>query len=259
VAVEDVKRLLDRASKRDLVKLDNKIESLRVNSPAAPPRGMVLNDAPTPVDPVIYIRGNPGRPGKQVSRHFLQAVGTLGGTRFKKGSGRLELAENIASPQNPLTARVIVNRVWMHHFGAGIVRTASDFGVRGTPPSHPELLDYLADRFVSSHWSVKAMHRLIMLSSTYRQSTELNPISLASDPENRLLWRMNRRRPARPLAGRPGKSRRRHAAAQPVPDVGAHGGKNGGLRPVVRRAQLQRRDRTAERVNSRTTGVIPDE
>jgi hypothetical protein len=88
----------------------------------------------------------------------------------------------------------MVNRIWQHHFGFGLVRTSANFGAMGERPSHPELLDYLAERFVSSHWSVKAMHRLIMLSSTYRQSTELKPISLASDPENRLLWRMNRRR-----------------------------------------------------------------
>ena len=133
----------------------NKIEALRINSPAAPPRGMVLNDSPTPVEPVIFIRGNPGRPGKQVSRHFLQAIGEFGAKPFRKGSGRLELAQDIANPQNPLTARVIVNRVWMHHFGAGIVRTASDFGIRGTPPSHPELLDYLASHFMQDGWSLK--------------------------------------------------------------------------------------------------------
>ena len=191
VAVEDVKRLLDRASKKELVRLDNKIESLRANSPAVPPRGMVLWDAPTPVEPVIYIRGNPGRPGKQVSRHFLQAVGDLGGKRFKKGSGRLELAEDIASPQNPLTARVIVNRVWMHHFGTGIVRTASDFGVRGTPPSHPELLDYLASRFMHEGWSLKKLHRQILLSAVYQQASVLRQDQQEKDPENKLLWRMN--------------------------------------------------------------------
>jgi Protein of unknown function (DUF1553)/Protein of unknown function (DUF1549)/Planctomycete cytochrome C len=191
VAVEDVKRLLDRAAKKELVRLDNKIETLRANSPAAPPRGMVMNDSPAPVEPVVYIRGNPGRPGKRVSRHFLQAVGDLGGTRFKKGSGRLELAQDIASPQNPLTARVIVNRVWMHHFGAGIVRTASDFGIRGTPPSHPELLDYLASRFMQEGWSLKRLHRQILLSAVYQQASVLRPDQQEKDPENKFVWRMN--------------------------------------------------------------------
>ena len=178
--------------RNELTKLQNKIEALRANSPAAPPRGMVLNDSPTPVEPVVFIRGNPGRPGKQVSRHFLQAVGDFGARRvFKKGSGRLELAQDIASPQNPLTARVIVNRVWMHHFGAGIVRTASDFGIRGTPPSHPELLDYLASHFMQEGWSLKKLHRQILLSAVYQQASVLRPDQEEKDPENKLLWRMN--------------------------------------------------------------------
>jgi hypothetical protein len=152
---------------------------------------MVLNDLPQPVEPVVYIRGNPGRPGNQVRRHFLQAVGSLGAKPFAQGSGRLELAQAIASPQNPLTARVIVNRVWMHHFGAGIVRSASDFGVRGTPPSHPELLDYLASQFMKEGWSLKKLHRQILLSAVYQQASVLRPDQQEKDPENRLLWRKN--------------------------------------------------------------------
>ena len=96
--------MLDLIDRQQLARLQNKVEALRINSPAAPPRGMVLNDSPIPVEPVIFIRGNPGRPGKQVSRHFLQAVGDFGVRPFRKGSGRLELAQDIASPQNPLTA-----------------------------------------------------------------------------------------------------------------------------------------------------------
>ncbi len=156
-----------------------------------PARGMVLNDLPTPVEPVVYVRGNPGRPGRQVSRHFLQAVGNFGAKPFTHGSGRLELAQDIASPRNPLTARVIVNRVWMHHFGAGIVRTASDFGIRGTPPSHPELLDYLASRFMREGWSLKKLHRQILLSAVYQQASVLRPDQERKDPENKFLWRMN--------------------------------------------------------------------
>ena len=90
---------------------------------------------------------------------------------FQKGSGRLELAQAIVNPSNPLTARVIVNRVWMHHFGFGLVRTPSDFGFRGDPPTHPELLDYLAVQFVESGWSLKKLHRLIMNSAAYRQAS----------------------------------------------------------------------------------------
>ncbi len=191
VAVEDVKRLLDRAGRQSLTKLENKIEALRANSPAAPPRGMVLNDAPTPTEPVVFIRGNPGRPGKRVARRFLHALDETRAKPFLKGSGRLELAEAIANPQNPLTARVIVNRIWMHHFGAGIVRTTSDFGIRGTSPSHPELLDYLASHFMQEGWSIKKLHRQILLSAVYQQSSVLRPDQEERDPENKLLWRKN--------------------------------------------------------------------
>jgi len=191
VGVDDVKRLIDRAARQQLTKLENKIESLRANSPAAPPRGMVLNDSPTPVEPVVYIRGNPGRPGTKVTRHFLQAIADADAKPFKKGSGRLELAQAIASPRNPLTARVIVNRVWMHHFGAGIVRSPSDFGIRGTPRSHPELLDYLASRFMQEGWSLKKLHRQILLSAVYQQASVLRTDQQLKDPENKLLWRMN--------------------------------------------------------------------
>ena len=113
---------------------------------------------------------------------------------FTNGSGRLDLAKAIADPKNPLTARVFVNRVWMHHFGKGLVGTPSDFGVRCDPPTHPELLDYLADRFVKDGWSVKKLHRLILLSDTYRQRSDDRPECVKVDPENRLLWKFNRQR-----------------------------------------------------------------
>jgi hypothetical protein len=104
------------------------------------------------------------------------------------------LARWIAAPDNVLTARVMVNRVWQYHFGAGIVRTASNFGTKGEPPSHPELLDWLARRFVDNGWSVKALHREMMLSAAYRQASEADPATQKADPDNRLFGRMNRRR-----------------------------------------------------------------
>src|SRR6185369_14311152 len=113
---------------------------------------------------------------------------------FTDGSGRLELARKIASPDNPLTARVMVNRIWQHHFGAGLVRTPSDFGTRGEPPTHPELLDYLAVRFMQSGWSLKTLHRMILTSAAYRQSSGDSEAGRKLDPENLLLWRMNRHR-----------------------------------------------------------------
>ena len=110
---------------------------------------------------------------------------------FEKGSGRLELAEAIADARNPLTARVMVNRIWQRHFGAGIVRTPSDFGRMGDRPSNPELLDYLATRFIESGWSIKALHREIMLSATYQLSADQSEKNMRIDPENRMLWRAN--------------------------------------------------------------------
>ena len=113
---------------------------------------------------------------------------------FREGSGRLELARAIASKDNPLTARVMVNRAWLHHFGRALVTTPSDFGLRSDPPSHPELLDYLAAYFVGNGWSVKKLHRLIVLSAAYRQASADRPDCRRVDPENALLWRMSRRR-----------------------------------------------------------------
>jgi hypothetical protein len=110
------------------------------------------------------------------------------------GSGRLELARAIVRPDNPLTARVLVNRVWQHYFGAGLVRTASDFGLRSEAPSHPELLDYLARYFMDHGWSLRQLHRLILLSRTYQQRSDDRPECVALDADNRLLWKMPRRR-----------------------------------------------------------------
>src|SRR5207248_9206922 len=142
----------------------------------------------------VHIRGSADNLGDEVPRHFLTVLAKADPKPFKIGSGRLELAEAIASPENPLTARVMANRIWLHHFGQGLVRTPSNFGQLGDRPSHPELLDYLASRLVSSHWSIKALHREIMLSNTYAMSSEFSAENVAKDPENRLLWRFNRRR-----------------------------------------------------------------
>src|SRR5947209_9462384 len=105
----------------------------------------------------------------------------------------MELARWIASKENPLTARVMVNRLWQHHFGTGLVATSDNFGLRGEAPSHPELLDWLAAHFVAGGWSVKSTHRLLLLSSAYRMSGRLDERALLVDPDNRLLWRMSRR------------------------------------------------------------------
>jgi hypothetical protein len=160
----------------------------------AAPRAMAVEDVPSPAAGHVFVRGNPNNPGALAPPRFLSCLGGGDDKIFHNGSGRLELAQAIIDPANPVTARVIVNRVWMHHYGFGIVRTPSDFGLRGDPPTHPELLDYLAVKFVESGWSLKKLHRLIMTSATYRQASADNEAGRKLDPENQLLWRMNRRR-----------------------------------------------------------------
>jgi hypothetical protein len=174
------------------------LDRMAVTSTGAPPRAMVLNDMPVPQDPCIFTRGNPSQRGRNVPRQFLAVLSPAERTPFARGGGRLDLADAIASADNPLTARVIVNRVWMHHLGEPLVSTPSDFGTRSTPPVQAELLDHLATQFIRDGWSLKRLHRRIMLSAVYQQSSS-PPADAAEtargiDPDNRLLWRANRRR-----------------------------------------------------------------
>jgi len=147
----------------------------------------------TPTDLNIFVRGNVQNKGPQAQRHFLRVLCEGEPQPFVSGSGRRELAEAIASPENPLTSRVIVNRLWGLYFGRPLAATASNFGAMGDKPSHPELLDDLALRFLEANWSLKWLTREIVLSAAYRQSSRADQ-SLAVDPENRLLGRMPRRR-----------------------------------------------------------------
>lgn len=144
-------------------------------------------------DSRMQIRGEKTRLGDVVPRRNLAI---LGGEPLppQSGSGRKQLAEWLTRPENPLTARVMVNRIWQQHFGRGLVSTENDFGARGQRPTHPELLDWLARRFIDSGWSVKAMHRVIMTSAAYRQASEFDARAAEVDPDARLLWRVNRRR-----------------------------------------------------------------
>jgi hypothetical protein len=184
----------NREFRDELTALEKKIEQWKVTGAGSPPRAMVLEDAPKPVNPVVFKRGNPNNRGEAVPRQYLEVLAGAERKPFKEGSGRLELAQAVASKENPLTARVLVSRVWGWHFGAGLVRTPSDFGLRGEPPTHPELLDWLATTFMDEGWSIKKLHRMILLSNTYRQSSDVDAKSVNADPENRLLARMNRRR-----------------------------------------------------------------
>jgi mono/diheme cytochrome c family protein len=191
--------LPDRAAQEEYKKVLKEVETWSTTGPGAPPRAMVLVDADTPFQPRIFQRGNPQRLGDSVPRQFLACL-EADHKPFQRGSGRLELAEKIASPDNPLAARMIVNRIWMHHFGEGLVSTSGDFGLRGEPPSHPELLDWLAEEFVKRGWSIKELHRVILLSATYQQGTksELETQSanskLPSHSARRTLHLISRRR-----------------------------------------------------------------
>ena len=146
-----------------------------------------------PVNAQVQLRGEPHRTGDEVPRRFLDVLGGEPVPQSSTGSGRLELAEWITRPSNPLTARVFVNRVWQWHFGRGLVETPSDFGSRGTRPSHPQLLDWLASEFIRSGWSVKSLHRLIMNSRTWQLASADHTRNLEIDPSNRWHWRYARR------------------------------------------------------------------
>jgi mono/diheme cytochrome c family protein len=152
-----------------------------------------LKEGPNPVTLRVHLRGNSETLGEEAPHRFLAILG--GESKpFTQGSGRRELAEVVASKDNPLFARVMVNRIWQHHFGKGLVTTPSNFGALGERPTHPELLDRLTTHFIRCGWSVKALHREIMLSATYQQSSRYDPNDYERDPDNKWLWRMGRRR-----------------------------------------------------------------
>jgi hypothetical protein len=188
-----IEKNLPAESRNKAVSLRKEVEKLKKAMPAKYPVIHTLADAKEPRNMKVLVRGNPETPGTEVPRRFLTVLG--GDSQyFTQGSGRLELAEAIANPANPLTARVMVNRVWQHHFGRGLVATASNFGALGERPTHPELLEWLASRFMAKGWSLKTLHREIVLSATYQQSCGLDDRASEIDPANTLLWRMNRRR-----------------------------------------------------------------
>jgi hypothetical protein len=187
-------RLFDTPVQQKLRALSRESDELDATHPGAPPRGMVLVDNDSPTTPHIFKRGNPSNQGPEVPRQFPAILAGTNREPFKLGSGRLEFARAIASTNNPLTARVFVNRVWLAHFGSALVRTPSDFGLRSDPPTNPALLDFLASRFMQDGWSIKKLHRLIMLSSAYQQSSDDNPAGAKIDSNNDYYWRMNRQR-----------------------------------------------------------------
>lgn len=195
----EAKAQTDEKRRKELEEEANRLR--REIAPVEPFAEGVTDDGPTPVKHHVLLRGNLATPGAEVTPGFIASLrGSAPPTALpapvdSETTGmRATLAAWIASPENPLTARVIVNRLWQHHFGQGIVATPSDFGKNGGNPSHPELLDYLARKFIADGWSLKRMHRAMLLSATYRQAITANPRAAKLDPTNRLLWRMNRMR-----------------------------------------------------------------
>jgi len=171
-----------------------KISDLKMTHPGSPVRAMALTDRARATDSFVMIRGEPANRGPVVPRQFLEILSKDKREPFRNGSGRLDLAKSVASRDNPLTARVFANRVWAWHFGDAIVRTLGDFGLRSDPPSNQELLDYLAIRFIADGWSIKKLHKTIMLSATWQQSSRDIPKNTAIDPGNALFWKQNLQR-----------------------------------------------------------------
>ena len=196
ISIEDplASRLLNRPINDNVSGRRGAIHNLNLNSAGAPPRAMVLSEDTNSRPFQVFLRGNPRQRGEFVAARFLSALGGTDQQSFAPGKRRLALAQSIIDPANPLTRRVFVNWVWQHHFGEGIVRTPDDFGTRGDPPTHPDLLDFLATKFHEDGWSLKKLHRRIMLSQVYQQASVERPNARVVDPQNRLLWRMPRKR-----------------------------------------------------------------
>jgi len=184
-------QIVARRDNEAAAKIREKLTILEATAPID--RAQVVTVTGAPVEPHVLIRGDRLKPGAAVPRRLPQVLAAVD-DRTYADDGRLALAQALASPRNPLTARVIVNRVWQQHFGRGLVATADDFGANGERPSHPELLDHLASWFIAHGWSLKALQRYILTSATWQQSSAARPAALAHDPENRLLWRQLPRR-----------------------------------------------------------------
>ena len=193
IADDKLDKFLVGPKQKEFQTLKTQLEELKKNAPPMYPIAHSLAESSVG-DMKVFLRGNPATQGPVAPRRFLKVIAGDEPPAFKKGSGRLELASAIADPNNPLTARVMVNRIWQHHFGRGLVGTPDNFGALGEAPSHPELLDFLARRFIESGWSIKALHRDIMLSATYQLGTDRDAKNYNVDADNRYLWRMNRRR-----------------------------------------------------------------
>jgi len=195
-AVDDTlaKTLLNRTVQDTLSGKAGAIHELHLGAPGSPPRAMTLEEQADAPATRLLVRGNPLNRGPVVEARFPVVLSAPDAAPFPSGQRRLGLAAALVSPANPLVRRVIVNWAWQHHFGEGLVRTPDDFGTRGRPPTHPELLDHLAETFRDDGWSLKSLHRRIMLSDAYRTAAVENASARQADPDDELLWRMPRRR-----------------------------------------------------------------
>lgn len=203
VLAEKLQNYLSDEDWRQYTELKSQMDSAEKERKRLPPRESALSVAHCYVNPpetFVLLRGNPHSQGDPVTPGFPSIFETEDPViaapppNAQSSGRRLILAKWIASPDNLLTARVMVNRIWQHHFGRGIVRSPNNFGLGGDPPTHPELLDWLAHDFVQGEWRIKRLHKLILLSNTYRMSSQASPEGLAQDPNNDLFWRFNMRR-----------------------------------------------------------------
>ncbi len=190
---KDRDALFSSESRERLAALQGEWNELKKTAPPEPPMADGVTEG-EPVQQHVFIRGNTASPGDEVPKRFPVVLAGESQPPIARGSGRLELARWLVQPDHPLTSRVMVNRVWQWHFGEGLVRTPSNWGTLADPPTHPELLDFLARRFVESGWSMKALHRMILLSSAYQLSSETTAEKAKADPANRLWSRFNRQR-----------------------------------------------------------------
>jgi hypothetical protein len=199
-AIVSIESYFDSDTTTKIWQLQGEVDRWRLQQNDAPSVAVGLYDRTLLQEPRVFKRGNPATKGEFVQRHSLSLFHDGPPPPFLVGSGRREFAEQLTDASNPLTPRVWVNRIWQHHFGEGLVRTPSDFGLRSESPSHPELLDWLAGQLLEHHWSTKEIHRLIVLSAVYRQTSlrtdaaELTSRGSEIDPYNHQLWRMTPRR-----------------------------------------------------------------
>lgn len=190
---KDIEKLMGEEAKKKVATMRAELDRLKKVAPKKYETAHVLQEAGKN-NMHVALRGDLRKKGELVPRRFIQILAGESPSPYTEGSGRRELAQSVTAPDNPLTARVIVNRVWQWHFGKALVRTPSNFGVLGEKPTHPQLLDWLAHDFVEHGWSLKRLHRQIMLSSTWQMSSRFNKEKFTVDGDNNFLWRMNPRR-----------------------------------------------------------------